>query len=60
VKNIFNMVESHEQGVLTRFLRLYILELILVKVSRILELWIINYELLTSYARLIMKSIIST
>jgi hypothetical protein len=60
VKNIFNMVESHEQGVLTRFLRLYILELILVKVSKFLELWIINYELLTSYARLIMKSIIST
>jgi hypothetical protein len=30
VKNVFNMVKSHEQGVLTRFLILYSLELMLV------------------------------
>jgi hypothetical protein len=53
------MVISHEQGVLTRFLRLDSLELILVKFPRILELWIINYELITTYQRLIIKSVIN-
>jgi hypothetical protein len=58
-KNGNTMVISHEQGVLTRFLRLDSLELILVKFPRILELWIINYELITTYQRLIIKSVIN-
>jgi hypothetical protein len=45
-------------GVLTNFLVLDGSELILVKFSWILELWIINYELITIYHRLIIKSII--
>jgi hypothetical protein len=60
VKNVFNMVKSHEQGVLTRFVWLYSLELMLDKISRFLELWIINYELLTSYPRLTIKYVINT
>jgi hypothetical protein len=54
------MVKSHEQGVLTRFVWLYSLELMLDKISRFLELWIINYELLTSYPRLTIKYVINT
>jgi hypothetical protein len=46
------MVITHEQGVLTSFLGLDSLELILVKFSWILELWIINYELLINCRRL--------
>jgi hypothetical protein len=46
------MVIAHEQGVLTRFLRLDSLELISV-------LWIINYELITNYQRLIIKYVIN-
>jgi hypothetical protein len=49
------MVITHEQGVLTRVVRLDSLELILVQFSQILELWIINYELITNYPRLIIK-----
>jgi hypothetical protein len=56
-KNGNTMVIAHEQGVLTRFLRFDSLELILVQFSCILELWIINYELITNYQRLIMKSV---
>jgi hypothetical protein len=41
------------------FLVLEILELILVNFSRILELWIINYELKTNYQRSIIKSIVN-
>jgi hypothetical protein len=52
------MVISHEHGVLTRFLRLDSLELILGKFSLILELWIINYELITNYQRLTIKIMI--
>jgi hypothetical protein len=54
------MVITHEQGVLTRFLRLDSLEQILVKFPRILELWIINYELITNYPRLIIKIVINS
>jgi hypothetical protein len=53
------MVNSHEQGVLTNFLRLDGLELILVQFSRILELWIINSELITNYQGLSIKSVIN-
>jgi hypothetical protein len=53
------MVITHKQGILTSFLCLDSLELILVQFSRILELWIINYELITNYQRLIIKSIIN-
>jgi hypothetical protein len=53
------MVNTHEQGVLTNFLRLDGLELILVQFSRILELWIINSELITNYQGLSIKSIIN-
>jgi hypothetical protein len=49
------MVITHEQRVLTSFLRLHSLEQILVKFSQILELWIIIYELITNYPRLIIK-----
>jgi hypothetical protein len=49
------MVITHQQGVLTRVVRLDSLELILVQFSQILELWIINYELITNYPRLIIK-----
>jgi hypothetical protein len=49
------MVITHEQWVLTSFLRLHSLEQILVKFSQILELWIIIYELITNYSRLIIK-----
>jgi hypothetical protein len=49
------MVITHEQWFLTRFLRLDNLELKLVQFSRILELWIIIYELITNYPRLIIK-----
>jgi hypothetical protein len=40
------MVKTHEQGVLTSFLGLGWLELIMGNFPRILELWIINYELI--------------
>jgi hypothetical protein len=53
------MVNTHEQGVLTNFLRLDGLELILVQFSRILELWIINSELITNYQGLSIKSVIN-
>jgi hypothetical protein len=49
------MVITHEQWVLTSFLRMNSLELILVQFSRILELWIIIYELKTNYPRLIIN-----
>jgi hypothetical protein len=49
------MVITHEQWFLTRILRLDSLELKLVQFSRILELWIIIYELITNYPRLIIK-----
>jgi hypothetical protein len=49
------MVITHEQWVLTSFLRLDSLELILVQFSRILELCIIIYELKTNYPRLIIN-----
>jgi hypothetical protein len=42
-------------GVLIRFLRLDSLEQILVKFPWILEVWIINYELITDYQRLVIK-----
>jgi hypothetical protein len=50
-----SMVITHEHWVLTCFLRLYSLELILVQFSRILELWIIMYELKTNYPRFIIN-----
>jgi hypothetical protein len=53
------MVNTHEQGVLTNFLRLDGSELILVQFSRILELWIINSELITNYQGLSIKSVIN-
>jgi hypothetical protein len=43
------MVMAREQEVLTRVLRLDNLELILVQFSRILELQVIIYELITNY-----------
>jgi hypothetical protein len=49
------MVITHEQWFLTSFLRLYSLELKLVQFSWILELWIIIYELIANYPRLIIK-----
>jgi hypothetical protein len=49
------MVITHEQWVLKSFLRLDKLELILDQFSRILELWIIIYELKTNYPRLIIN-----
>jgi hypothetical protein len=49
------MVITHEQWFLTSFLRLDSLELKLVQFSLILELWIIIYELITNYPRLIIK-----
>jgi hypothetical protein len=58
-KNEISMVITHEQGVLTRVLRLNSLELILVPFSRILELSIINYELITNSPRLTIKTIIN-
>jgi hypothetical protein len=51
------MVNSHEQGALTRFLRLDSLEKNLVKFPICLELWIINYELTTNYQGLTIKSV---
>jgi hypothetical protein len=54
-KDGISMVIHHEQWVLTSFLRLDSLELNLVQFSRILELWIIIYELKTNYPRLIMS-----
>jgi hypothetical protein len=59
VKNVINIVNSHEQRVLTSFLVLDSLELNLVNFPGILELRIINYELITNYQRLIIKSIIN-
>jgi hypothetical protein len=53
------MVITHEQGVLTRVLRLVSQELILVQFSQNLELWITNYELITNYPRLTIKTIIN-
>jgi hypothetical protein len=53
------MVITHEQGILTNFLGLDSLELISVNFSRILKLWIINYELITNYQKLIIKSAIN-
>jgi hypothetical protein len=49
------MVITHEQWVLTSFLWLDSLELILVQFSSNLELWIVIYELITNYPRLIIK-----
>jgi hypothetical protein len=49
------MVITHEQWVLTSFLSLDSLELILVQFSKIMELWIIIYELKTNYPRLIIN-----
>jgi hypothetical protein len=49
------MVITHEQWVLKSFLWLDKLELILDQFSRILELWIIIYELKTNYPRLIIN-----
>jgi hypothetical protein len=54
-KDGISMVITHEQWVLISFLRLDRLELILVQFSRILELWIIIYELKTNYPRLIIN-----
>jgi hypothetical protein len=54
-KNGISMVITHEQWLLASFLRLYILELKLVQFSWILELWIIIYELITNYTRLIIE-----
>jgi hypothetical protein len=54
-KDGISMVITHEQWVLTSFLRLDSLELNLVQFSRILELWIIIYELKTNYPRLIIN-----
>jgi hypothetical protein len=54
-KDGISMVITHEQWVLTSFLRLDNLELILVQISRILELWIIIYELEINYPRLIIN-----
>jgi hypothetical protein len=49
------MVITHEEGVLTRFLRLDSLDPIFAKSPRILELWIINYEMITKYQGLTIK-----
>jgi hypothetical protein len=49
------MAITHEQWVLTSFLRLDNLELILVQFSRNLEPWIVIYELITNYPSLIIK-----
>jgi hypothetical protein len=46
-----SMVITHEQWVLRSFLSPESLELILVTFARILELWIMNYELITDYQR---------
>jgi hypothetical protein len=54
-KDGISMVITHEQWVLTSFLRLDSLELNLVQFSRFLELWIIIYELKTNYPRLIIN-----
>jgi hypothetical protein len=49
------MVITHDQWVLTSSLSLDSLELNLVQLSSILELWIIIYELIINYPRLIIK-----
>jgi hypothetical protein len=49
------MVITHEQWILTSFLRLDNLKLLLVQYLRILELWIIIYELKTNYPRSIIN-----
>jgi hypothetical protein len=54
-KNGNFIVITHEQWVLTSSLGLDSLELKLVQFSGILELWIIIYELITNYPRLIIK-----
>jgi hypothetical protein len=54
-KNGISMIITHEQGVLTSSLSLDSLELNLVQLSMNLELWIIIYELITNYPRLIIK-----
>jgi hypothetical protein len=58
-KNAKSIAIPHELGVLTRVLGLDSLELILVRLSWILELWIINYELINNYPRLTIKSVIN-
>jgi hypothetical protein len=52
VENAKSLANPHEQGSLTSFLGLDSLELIL-------KLWIINYELITNYPRLTIKTIIN-
>jgi hypothetical protein len=54
-KHEISMVITHEQWFLKGFLRLEILELKLVQFSCFLEIWIIIYELITNYPRLIIK-----
>jgi hypothetical protein len=49
------MVITHEQWVLTSSLSLDSLELKLFQFSSILQVWIIIYELITTYPRLIIK-----
>jgi hypothetical protein len=53
------MVITYEHGVLTRFLKLDSLELTLVQFPWILELYIINYEIITNYQRLTKKSTVN-
>jgi hypothetical protein len=52
------MVISHEQGIPTKFLGLGSLELIFGNFPQFLELRIINYELITNYQILTIKSAI--
>jgi hypothetical protein len=59
VENAKSLANPHEQGSLTSFLGLDSLELIWVQFSLILKLWIINYELITNYPRLTIKTIIN-
>jgi hypothetical protein len=54
-KNGNSMVITHEQWVLTSSLSLDSLELKLFQFSSILQVWIIIYELITTYPRLIIK-----
>jgi hypothetical protein len=54
-KDGISMVITHEQWILTSFLRLDNLKLLLVQYLRILELWIIIYELKTNYPRSIIN-----
>jgi hypothetical protein len=59
VENAKSMANPHEQGFLTRVLGLDSLELILVQLSRIMELCIINYKFINNYRRLIINSVIN-